>query len=1113
MEVFLETDVGNKLKNNINKNDNNSKKMFKNAVLLLIVLSFQCIDAQITLTNNIGTTLIKTDMLPCERNESWSRVFNLSDFGIAPNEQFVIKSAQIGISKSDTGSNLYIRVYSIDSRFPNYDYSLYPETVLGSRGMGQTPLITGAPQILKVDFDEPIIVPAGVGRILVSVEKFEDFYNPVSAELLVAGTAQDNGESWYVGCGTEYDIISTKDLPIPVHNANFYINVTGDVFDSKSSGPVTRLSHNVCDDVIETDMYSCSSSGIYWARDFILKEFGISDKEEFVINSGQVGINKVNWGAEVTFNIYKIDNNFPASFSVANLIGSSQTQSLQYNSSRNSQIIQVDFDTPIVVPAGVERILVEVYKGVNGGDGVAFIAGSAQDNDVSWQRGCSILPGSAHQDEYVSTAVYGVPKANFYINITGNVKNVSNHFEMNFSNICSEFLKEFSVDDQSKIASIAWNFGDPASGATNTSTDLSPFHDFSADGTYTITATVTAKDGTVEILTEIIEAKEPPKAYGINNIYACENSFNTGFSTSFDTSTITQQILGGQIDKVVTFIDGKGKNYNSLPNPYTNTVRDRETITVRVSHKDNLCCYSETTFDLIINSLPSITMVKDLNACDDNGDGFSTFNLNQVKSNILGSQTNLRIEFYHKNGSLIIDSALGSVINLIKNEEIITVKVKNLDTNCISETTFKLIVNSLPIANSLNNLTGCDDNNDGISEFFDTSNIEALVLGNQTGMDVNYFDVNGNQLPSPLPNPFTNTVANQETINIRVSKPETNCYAETSLNLITSNKPLINQPKTLYACDEGKGFSHFDTSTIESQLIGNQTNLLIFYSDENGNKLPNPLPINYQNTVAWSQTITVRVENQLNSLCFSESSFKLIVNELPQINLEKDYFLCDLETSLKITTDLTFDSWEWTYEDNSVISNSFEANLIEAGVYTLRVSKISNGISCENSFSFNLIRSVLPKISEVKIQDNSDNNFIEIKTSGDGDFEYAIDGFNFQDSNTFHNILGGVYLVKVRDKKGCGFDEREIILVDYPKFFTPNDDGYNDYWHILGIEKFPNSITTIFDRYGKFLKKLKYNDIGWDGTFNGNKLFASDYWFTVELGNGRNFKGHFSLKR
>jgi hypothetical protein len=38
--------------------------------------------------------------------------------------------------------------------------------------------------------------------------------------------------------------------------------------------------------------------------------------------------------------------------------------------------------------------------------------------------------------------------------------------------------------------------------------------------------------------------------------------------------------------------------------------------------------------------------------------------------------------------------------------------------------------------------------------------------------------------------------------------------------------------------------------------------------------------------------------------------------------------------------------------------------------------------------------------------------------------------------------------VQVRDKKGCGFDEQEVILVDYQNF--TNNDGYKDYWHIVG---------------------------------------------------------------
>jgi hypothetical protein len=41
-------------------------------------------------------------------------------------------------------------------------------------------------------------------------------------------------------------------------------------------------------------------------------------------------------------------------------------------------------------------------------------------------------------------------------------------------------------------------------------------------------------------------------------------------------------------------------------------------------------------------------------------------------------------------------------------------------------------------------------------------------------------------------------------------------------------------------------------------------------------------------------------------------------------------------------------------------------------------------------------------------------------------------------------------MFKSEIKKGCGVDKREIVLIDYPKFFTPNNDGYNEYWHILG---------------------------------------------------------------
>ena len=62
------------------------------------------------------------------------------------------------------------------------------------------------------------------------------------------------------------------------------------------------------------------------------------------------------------------------------------------------------------------------------------------------------------------------------------------------------------------------------------------------------------------------------------------------------------------------------------------------------------------------------------------------------------------------------------------------------------------------------------------------------------------------------------------------------------------------------------------------------------------------------------------------------------------------------------------------------------------------------------------------------------------------------------------------------------------------------------------------SLIYIFDRYGKLLKQLSPLGSGWDGTFNGKPLPATDYWFTVKYEEPgteiiKTFRAHFSLKR
>ncbi|WP_026838203.1 T9SS type B sorting domain-containing protein [Gillisia sp. JM1] len=1071
------------------------------AILLLFILSFQIVNGQIKLTHNIGENPIDTGMPSCEDYENWARVFELSDFGITSGEQFLIKSIEVAISKSYNGANLQYGVYSVDSKFPESEPLL-----LGYGGYMILPKID-TPQIIQFDLETPVVVPAGIEKILITIGKSPDSYNPNSAEVIIGGTENDTGESWYTGCRKYYSYTSTDDLEVPVPDANFYINATGETFSTANSGATTSLNHNVCDELINRVIYGCTYGGMGYSRDFILNDFGISENEEFIINSGQIGIGQVKGGTTIKFRIYEIDDNFPASFSDTNLIGASQEVTLDYyNSVTNAvpEIINVEFDNPVVVPKDVKRILVEVYQTKY----YMFPAATeVDDGSITWIR--SYNGGCTPFGKFLDVRDTGWPKAKLYINVTGNVKHLTNNFQMKISNVCSEFLTEFSVDNESNIASIKWNFGDPSSGEDNTSSERSPFHDFSADGTYIITAKVTGKDGNIELLTETINAKEPPKAYGINDLETCESSAGTGISNSFDTSNIESQVLGNQTDKIVTYIDGSGNEYVALPNPFTNTMRDRESIRVRVARIDEPCCYEETTFDLIVDPVPDLSGIEDIFLCSSDNNGFATFDLTQIQSDI--SSKDIITEFYFQDGQQIPNSQLNAVVNKIKDQETITVRAINTTTKCYNETEFKIGVTAPPNEITLPDLTGCDDNNDGISEFFDTSVIMDEIPGNQKNLGVSFFDSDGMEM-SELPNPYTNLQIKEDYFTVRLRDKISGCYSEMKVLLNTSSKLGINQPSDLYACDEGNGFAFFNTEHITENIIGGQNNLSITFYNTECEQLNDFNNGNFRNLQSYEQEIIAKVENISNKSCFTEVHFNLRTVAPPEILIKDTYQICYTGESLTVETSEMY-SVSWFGPYGEILSNNSSISINEAGTYSLSIIKEENGILCESYKEFDLVHSEAPTIDKISYKDFAENSRVEIFTSGDGDFEYSLDGINFQDENFFEDVEGGEYDITIRDKNGCGQAIQLINIINYGRFFTPNNDGYHDTWTIKGISDQTTSFIQIYDRYGKLLVQLDPSSKGWDGNFNGRPMPSNDYWFQVNLNDGKVHSGHFSLIR
>ncbi|SNB11890.1 hypothetical protein FPC831_790021 [Flavobacterium psychrophilum] len=144
----------------------------------------------------------------------------------------------------------------------------------------------------------------------------------------------------------------------------------------------------------------------------------------------------------------------------------------------------------------------------------------------------------------------------------------------------------------------------------------------------------------------------------------------------------------------------------------------------------------------------------------------------------------------------------------------------------------------------------------------------------------------------------------------------------------------------------------------------------------------------------------------------------------------------------------------------------------------------------------------------------ADLQTITVTVTPAGEYEYQIDNGAFQNSNIFANVSAGLHNITVRNE--CVSKSATAYIVDYPRFFTPNGDGYHDTWNIPELKNQANAKVLIFDRFGKLLTEIRPSGSGWNGTFNGKELPSTDYWFVVtyeENGITKEHKSHFSMKR
>jgi gliding motility-associated-like protein len=285
----------------------------------------------------------------------------------------------------------------------------------------------------------------------------------------------------------------------------------------------------------------------------------------------------------------------------------------------------------------------------------------------------------------------------------------------------------------------------------------------------------------------------------------------------------------------------------------------------------------------------------------------------------------------------------------------------------------------------------------------------------------------------------------------------------------------------------------------------------------------NPVILNAVPEMAGVYSVIISVVSGCPSL---PGSVTIAVNPLPEPTLSDGSICIDSQTNTVLNpyvldsglgnTGYTFEWFTFTNGVPTLIpsanQSTYSANA--AGVYGVQATNRAT-LCTSNIVAATVALTPTPNTVEAIASEYfADLQTITVNVSPPGDYQYQLDNGALQSSNVFVDVLSGEHHVYV--KSACGEFERIVTILDYPRYFTPNNDGYNDTWNIFSLSTQAKAKIYIFDRFGKLLKEISPSGVGWDGKLNQQNLPATDYWFIVHYDENKInkvFKSHFALKR
>lgn len=608
-------------------------------------------------------------------------------------------------------------------------------------------------------------------------------------------------------------------------------------------------------------------------------------------------------------------------------------------------------------------------------------------------------------------------------------------------------------------------------------------------------------------------ANQPP------DLQVCDDDSNNGIE-EFNLFTVNNAIIGNQNinEFTVTYFSSETEaNLGTSPLTYNYTGQDGELLFARIEN-NNTGCYSVTQFNLVVNDHPNLPTA--IVNCDTDYDELTAFDLTQAELELFDiTNSDNMISYYESIDDLQNDTnAIPDPTNYINqtNPQTVYIKVFNTVANCYSNVPLELNVNLPPAINPFDTFELCETE----SGIVMLSEINSPLLDQTANVLVNYYASENDAInqTNVLDIDYQYTSTN-DTVFARIEFSTTHCYYIHEFNLIINPLPIANTPDNLISCDDDyDGFLNFDLSSQNAMILNGQDpdEFSITYYNDLISAEDNLDPLETIYNATTNEIIYVRLENNTTE-CYDITSFEVIINRKPIVDIGSQVIcLENLPLLVSADTNLVGDTYLWSTNETTP-----EIEITQVGTYSVSVT---SALGCETIEVFSVTESEEASILITESIDFSDPNNVIITVEGIGDYLYQLEDDDFtnnfndygpQSSNVFENVALGYYTLTVIDLNGCASITKQIVVIDAPKFMTPNNDGHFDSWHITGVENLPGTIIHIFDRYGKLVETLTSNSPGWNGFYNGSLMPVSDYWYLAKVKKGNKsfeVKGHFSLR-